>query len=44
MQRVSDYLVKLADEIVPFIEVDAARPVETVLLKGVTLKIRSNSK
>lgn len=44
MQRVSEYLVKLADEIVPFIEVDAARPVETVLLKGVTLKIRSNSK
>jgi conjugal transfer pilus assembly protein TraB len=44
MQRVSDYLVKLADEIVPFIEVDAARPVETVLLKGVTLKLRRSSK
>ncbi|MFL6600820.1 MAG: TrbI/VirB10 family protein [Steroidobacteraceae bacterium] len=44
MQRVSEYLVKLADEIVPFVEVDAARPVETVLLKGVTLQIRSKSK
>ena len=44
MQRVSEYLVKLADEIVPFVEVDAARPVEAVLLKGVSLQIRSKSK
>lgn len=41
MRRLSDYFVDLADEIVPFIEVDAARQVEAVLLKGVTLKIRS---
>ncbi len=41
MRRLSDYFVDLADEIVPFIEVDAARPVEAVLLKGVTLRTRS---
>lgn len=41
MRRLSDYFVDLADEIVPFIEVDAARQVEAVLLKGVTLQIRS---
>lgn len=41
MRRLSDYFVDLADEITPFIEVDAARPIEVVLLKGVLLKIRS---
>lgn len=41
MRSLSDYFVDLADEIVPFIEVDAARPIEVVLLKGVLLKIRS---
>jgi len=41
MRRLSDYFVDLADEIVPFVEVDAARQVEAVLLKGVTLQIRS---
>jgi conjugal transfer pilus assembly protein TraB len=44
MQRVSEMLVKLADQIVPFIEVDAARPVEAVLLKGVSLQIRSKQR
>lgn len=41
MRRLSEYFVDLADEIVPFVEVDAARQVEAVLLKGVTLQIRS---
>ncbi|MGH8240154.1 MAG: hypothetical protein ACREXP_24500 [Steroidobacteraceae bacterium] len=41
MRRLSEYFVDLADEIVPFIEIDAARQVEAVLLKGVTLQIRS---
>ena len=40
MRRLSDYFVDLADEIVPFVEVDAARQVEAVLIKGVTLKVR----
>jgi conjugal transfer pilus assembly protein TraB len=43
MRRLSEYFVGLADEIVPFVEVDAARQVEAVLLKGVTLQIRSKS-
>jgi conjugal transfer pilus assembly protein TraB len=37
MRRLSDYFVDLADEIVPFIEVDAAREVEAVLLKSVSM-------
>jgi conjugal transfer pilus assembly protein TraB len=41
MRRLSEYFVDLADEIVPFVEVDAARQVEAVVLKGVTLQIRS---
>lgn len=41
MRRLSDYWVDLADEIVPFIEVDAAREVEAVLLKSVSLGNRS---
>jgi conjugal transfer pilus assembly protein TraB len=41
MRRLSQYFVDLADEIVPFVEIDAARQIEAVLLKGVTLKIRS---
>lgn len=41
MRRLSEYFVDLADEIVPFVEVDAARQVEAVLLKGVTLQLRS---
>lgn len=41
MRRLSEYFVDLADEIVPFVEVDAARQVDAVLLKGVTLQIRS---
>lgn len=41
MRRLSEYFVDLADEIVPFVEIDAARQVEAVLLKGVTLQIRS---
>lgn len=41
MRSLSDYFISIADEIVPFVEVDAARQVEAVLLKGVTLKIRS---
>lgn len=44
MQKVSDYFVKLADQIVPFVEVDAARGVEVVMLKGVSLQIRSKSR
>jgi conjugal transfer pilus assembly protein TraB len=43
MRRLSDYFVDLADQIVPFVEVDAARQIEAVLLKGVTLKVRSNA-
>lgn len=42
MKRLSEYFVGLADQMVPFIEIDAARPVEAVLLKGVLLKIRSS--
>jgi conjugal transfer pilus assembly protein TraB len=41
MRRLSDYYVDLADEIVPFIEVDAAREVEAVLLKSVSMSSRS---
>lgn len=41
MRRLSDYFVDLADEIVPFIEVDAAREVEAVLLKSVAIANRS---
>lgn len=41
MRRLSEYFVDLADEIVPFVEIDAARQVEAVLLKGVTLQLRS---
>jgi conjugal transfer pilus assembly protein TraB len=44
MQRVSQYFIGLADQIVPFVEIDAARQMEAVLLKGVTLKIRSAPK
>lgn len=44
MRRLSEYFVDLADEIVPFVEVDAARQIEAVLLKGVTLAVRSNAK
>ena len=42
MRRLSEYFVDLADEIVPFVEIDAARQVEAVLLKGVTLQVRSD--
>jgi conjugal transfer pilus assembly protein TraB len=41
MRRLSDYYVDLADEIVPFIEVDAAREIEAVLLKSVSMTPRS---
>lgn len=41
MKRLSEYFIDMADEIVPFIEVDAARQIDVVLLHGVTLQVHS---
>jgi len=43
MRSLSDYFVKMADEIIPFVEVDAARQIEGVLLKGVTLELKGQA-
>lgn len=40
MRRLADYYIDLADQIVPFIEIDAGRRIDVVLLEGVTLQIR----
>lgn len=39
MDRLADYYVELAEEIRPFIEIDAGRRVEAILLKGVKLQL-----
>ncbi len=41
MRRLADYYIDMADQIVPFIEIDAGRKIENVLLSGVTLDIRT---
>jgi len=40
MGQLADYYIDLADQIVPFIEVDAGRKIDLVLLKGAELTIR----
>jgi conjugal transfer pilus assembly protein TraB len=42
MGELADYYVDLADQIVPFIEVDAGRKIDLILLKGAALEIREN--
>ena len=39
-ERLADYYMNLADEIVPVVEIDAGRRVDLVLLEGVSLEIR----
>ena len=39
-ERLADYYMNLADEIVPVVEIDAGRRVDLVLLEGVALEIR----
>ena len=42
MGELADYYVDLADQIVPFIEVDAGRKIDLILLEGAALEIREN--
>ena len=39
-ERLSEYYMSLADQIVPVVEIDAGRSVDLVLLEGVALEIR----
>ncbi len=41
MGRLADYYIDMADQVVPFVEIDAGRQVESVLLKGVTLRLHA---
>ncbi|MGI9296159.1 MAG: hypothetical protein ACR2PS_19420, partial [Pseudomonadales bacterium] len=40
MGELADYYIDLADQIVPFIEVDAGRKIDLILLEGAELTIR----
>lgn len=42
MGRLADQYIDLADQIVPFVEVDAGRSVDVILLAGASLTIRVN--